>query len=174
MCWWQALCMRQFFRQSIVIFVLFCSCSQKKENGKNTFLNAPPFYLKASIDSTVNCDSTICYFVTATLENKAIINFRYYSWTCSWTQDFVTDNKDFEVIQNICFSNWYFIDTIPPFGKRTFPLIIRKIDKQQNNSFTIGFTFIDPNVVPADKFLNLTQNERRKNVNWSYSITTVH
>jgi len=156
------------------MFVLLCSCSQKKEHEKIPGLNIPPFYLKASIDSIANCDSADCYYVTATLENKAILSLRYYSWTCSWTGDFTTDNKNFEVIQNICFSNWYFIDTIPPFGKRTFPLVIRKINKQQTDSFRIGFTFIDPDVVPAEKLLNLTENERRKYIHWSYRITTTH
>jgi hypothetical protein len=165
--------MQQFVRYFIVLLVLFCSCSQKKEKDKITFLQIPPFYLKASIDSTATCDSTNCYYVTASLENKTLQTLPYYSWTCSWTGDFVTDNKNFEVKQNICFSNWYYIDSIPPLGSNTFHLVIRKIGRQQIDSFKIGFTFIDPGLVPADKFLHLTQTERLKNVSWSYPISTV-
>jgi len=165
--------MRQFVKQSFVIFILFCSCRQKKENVKTEFLNIPPFYLRASIDSTGHCDSATCYYVTVTLENKTLLNLQYYSWTCSWTENFVTNSRNFEVIQNICFMNWYFTDTIPPLGKKIFPLIIRNVNKQQNDLLKIGFTFVDPNLVPADKFLSLTQSERLKNINWSNSISTL-
>jgi len=166
--------MQQFIRYPIIVLILFCSCDQKKETYKITSLHIAPFDLKASIDSTVKCDSTTCYNVTAALENKTLRTLPYYSWTCSWTEDFFTDNKDFEVAQNICFSNWYFVDSIPPLGRKTFPLVIRKTGRQQHDFFKIGFAFIDPGLVPEEKLLQLTRSDRLKYVSWSYPISTLH
>ncbi len=144
----------------IFLFIIYsCKSNTNEYNNNSKPLYTSPVSLTINIDSTgIGRNKWIIdsnqnfkqIYLTATLTNNIAAEIRYYSMSCSWTGLFTTNSKHLTVDQNPCYQNWWFIDKIPSYGKKTYNLMILEPIESKEKELQLAFNFIRDDRMPSN------------------------
>ena len=165
-----------------VLILVSCSCKSKTSGHDSQIsFSIPAITLSTRTDSITMGKLPYTYTVTddsfqkqihltATLTNNTAALIKYYSMTCSWPDLFTTNTHSFSVFKNLCFSNWWFVDTIYPHGTRSYHLTVATDTATKENKVKLGFNLIKDIDVPDTKYV-IDSLQKMNHLIWSNPIT---
>jgi hypothetical protein len=167
----------EMMKKTILIFavcILMENCGINKNKKEILEINVKDFKeLNSGIFHELDCSF---FSVNLTLLNKTPDTIRFWSMTCAWQLNWMTNSSHLELFNPGCDSNFPNIFTIP--GESTFSYEgILRLDKNYLNkdNFRLAFIHIRESELkphPHEEFLNILSFKKKNNkdIYWSGSF----
>lgn len=156
----------------LLSFFAFCSNSPTISNNKKPDLNVE-FSLKGSYNLSKS-DSSYYYLVDLKLTNNSDSTIEFWTLSCSFSFNLVSESPDFKIMSNDCFKNVPRLIKLKPKESLIAPTILQTYIEKPNidKKLSIGFVYIDSNTLRDYDIFQLLINFKKKNehIFWSHPV----
>ncbi len=154
-----------------ILSILLNSCGS--DNSRETNLKIQVNVMEKLSNNLFYDKSGIYDSVRIEMSNKTDTLFRFWSLSCSWTYNWISDNEKIYLYPCDCYANYPTLHEIRPGEKISFNGIIHVLDTSRSFNeyeFKFGCIIIKENEFNRDSdFLSVLDNKisERKDVIWS-------
>jgi len=76
--------------------------------------------------------------------NSSDSSLNFWAYNCAYLFNLTINSKDFELVGNVCDSNYPQLNVIEPKHSVSYPIVLtKKYKKSNNNAFRLGFVFVN-------------------------------